>query len=466
MNRLAIALTGTLFTSTLIAAACGARENTNSLPELLQPRANVDLVFGDPQSECAECHPQHVEEWRISPHAYAAVDPVFHAMSVVAIRQTRGNIRTFCIQCHSPVALALDSAPVYFDEVENVFKQDTRNLGPVAQQGVSCDVCHSITDVIEPVNARAVLTPNGIRRATIQDPVDNPKHASAYSPLHGESLLCGMCHEVQNRAGARLEETFSEWASSSFAQPGGKTCQGCHMPAYRGRAAIDGPEREVHRHLFVGVDVSLLAPDEFPGYYEMRDLTTELLQNTLNVRVQANAAAKKVEMWFENLAGHAVPSGATAERQMWVELIVRDASGAVVFETGTLDENGDLRDDNEKHTTRPGSDPQLVWYGQWLIDDPRILDPNSTHPVTVVPFLWQATTNWNYLIMPDTTDHREIDLSALEAGSYTASYRLLFRTFPPYFLRELERQGGLDPAVKGRVPIVTMYETQLQFQLP
>ncbi|MCA9544766.1 MAG: hypothetical protein KC613_10265, partial [Myxococcales bacterium] len=44
----------------------------------------------------------------------------------------------------------------------------------------------------------------------------------------------------------------------------------------------------------------------------------------------------------------------------------------------------------------------------------------------------------------------------LPPGEYTVQVRLLFRTFPPYFLRLLEAQSGLDPAVKGRVPVVEM----------
>lgn len=39
-------------------------------------------------------------------------------------------------------------------------------------------------------------------------------------------------------------------------------------------------------------------------------------------------------------------------------------------------------------------------------------------------------------------------------------------TLPPYFLRELERVGGLDPAVKSRVPIVVIAESTLDFTLP
>src|SRR5262245_42452858 len=37
---------------------------------------------------CGNCHPDHFEQWRLSPHAYAMRDPVFHAMVRVGQRET------------------------------------------------------------------------------------------------------------------------------------------------------------------------------------------------------------------------------------------------------------------------------------------------------------------------------------------------------------------------------------------
>ena len=445
--------------------ACTKADDAGALPPLLQIRTSGEIIFGHPQDDCAECHPKHVEEWAMSPHAYATADPVFHAMSRMGQRQTNGKLGQFCVQCHTPVGLATNAAPVYQD-TDGVWKQDTENLDRLSQTGVSCDVCHSITDVLEPVNARAILSPDGIRRATIQDPVETPAHLSQYSPLHEKSDLCGMCHAVVNPRGAPLEETFPEWENSSFAEEGGQTCQDCHMIAYQGKAAKDGPDREVHHHFFVGVDVSLLPPEEVPGYDEMRAMASDLLKASANLRVAAEQAERRLKIEVENLAGHALPSGATAERQMWIELFVEDAQGQVVFETGTFDPNGDLRDGNPKHTTMPGTDPQLIYWGQQMLDDPTRQDPNSTAAVKPVTFPWQASWIRNHLIPADGTDVEYIDLSALPPGSYSARLRLRFRTFPMYFLVILEQEAALSPDVKTRVPIVDMAEAALSFTLP
>lgn len=445
--------------------ACKGDGGNDELPPLLQIREDGALVFGEPNEDCAECHQQHVDEWNMSPHAYASRDPVFHAMIRLGQQQSQGKINQFCVQCHMPVGLATNATPVTQDPADGIFKQDTVNVDALTRSGVSCDVCHSVTNVLEPVNARAVLTPNGIRRATIEDPVETPAHLSEYSELHKDSLLCGMCHAVNNPAGAPLEETFPEWQNSSFAQPGGQTCQDCHMPAYEGVAAKDGPNRTVHRHTFVGVDVSLLPPEEFPGYQEMRDLVDALLKESAEMTVTPEPAEQRVKIEVKNLAGHALPSGATAERQMWIEMIVRDANDNVVFETGTLDVNGDIRDEVEKHSVAPGSDPQLILWNQQMLKSPQVADPNSTAPITPVTFPWQANDIDNHLIPADGSDIEYIDLSALPPGNYTASVRLLFRTFPIYFLQELEDKAGLDPDVKTRLPTHEMETANIQITL-
>ncbi len=455
---------------------------------ILEPRKERPLVFGNPET-CAECHQGHVDEWSISNHAYALVDPVFAAMLDLGQAATEGKLGQFCVQCHTPVGRAAGQTPVVVDEATGKHNQPLDGLDEVALHGVSCDVCHSMTDVVEPVNARSVLTPDGTRRATIKDPVPSEAHASAYSELHETSDICGSCHAVINPKRAQVEETFTEWAASSFARDG-KNCQSCHMPEYVGQAAKDGPERVVHRHQFVGVDVSLVPPADFPGYQEMRDLTRSLLESSAALTAEQSAGQPALAVSIKNLAGHALPSGATAERQMWLHVVVTDDTGTVAFESGALDENGDLKVGLEALTTEPGADPQLALFGQLLIDVPGLaaldgaereatiadaeaacrpmglggVDPASG--ITPVNFPWQATWQCNSLIAADGRADVAFDLSTLPPGAYVASIELLFRTFPPYFLRELEEKAKLDPEVKGRVPIVTMATAQVPLALP
>jgi hypothetical protein len=413
-------------------------------PPLFVAREARELAFHDPIRDCISCHPNHVREWSMSNHAYAIADPVFNAMIQLGQKQTEGRLGQFCVQCHTPSGLAQGQTAVTQDP-DGSYTQRLEDLDTASRRGVSCDICHSVTAVNDPRNARMVFTPDGTMRATIRDPADTPAHASTFSPLHGTSNLCGSCHNVINPAGAAIEETFDEWAASSFAGPGGKTCQGCHMPTYEGNAAVDGPRRTIHRHTFVGVDVSLLPEDEFPGYQEMRQLTAAMLRDAALLGLLTRPAENRITVLVENLAGHRLPSGATAERQMWLEVLVHDAERTLRFSSGTLDENSDLREDDAAHTVAPGTDPQLqVWRQKLYNDAGEVLYP------------WQATALTNHLIEPNATASVDYDFGALPAGEYTIQVRLLFRSFPPYFLRALEVDSGLDPAVKTRVPIVEM----------
>jgi hypothetical protein len=418
-------------------------------------------VAHSPGQACAGCHPQHVREWEISPHAYAVMDPVFHAMVRVGQADTEGALGDFCVQCHTPIGARAGETPVTFDAARGVFVQQTEGLSPEAMAGVSCEVCHSMTAVEATANARFEMTHDGVRRATIQDPVPSPAHPSAYSPLHRRAEMCGTCHQVVNDFGLAVETTHREWVQSRF--NGAQSCQNCHMPAYDGRAAVGGPERRVHRHTFVGVDVSLLPPDAFPGYEEMRELTTELLRESAELEASYDAGTRTLGLVIRNLAGHALPSGATMDREMWVELLVTDPEGRRVFESGTLDERGDLRVSDGRHTTRPGTDPQLVLFTQRLYFDPALEDPTSTEPRRPVEFLWEPNVEESRLVPAGGSSRAAYDLGALPPGAYSASVRLLFRSFPPHLLRLLEERGGLDPAVKERVPLVEMEATVVEF---
>ncbi len=418
-----------------------AEEMTNADP-LFEERELQELTFREPVRACITCHPTHVREWRISNHAYAAVDPVFHAMVRLGQKQSEGRLGQFCVQCHSPAGLALGETPVR--ETPDGFVQDFSRLSDAAKQGVSCDICHTVTSINEPRNARMVYTPNGVMRATIRDPKPTAAHISEYSPLHGKSELCGSCHNVTNPAGAPIEETFDEWAGSAIAAT--KNCQDCHMPVYTGPAAVDGPERQVHRHTFVGVDVSLLPEDEFPGYEELRGLTRDLLRRASEMTIEARPQTRDIAVNITNLAGHRLPSGATAERQMWLEVLVHTMDRELVFESGTLDPNQDIRDENPDHTTAPGSDPQLNLWRQVMY--------GATD--NKVEFPWQAKRVENRLIEPGDTVKVGYHFESLTPGDYTVRVRLLFRTFPPYFLRKLESLADLSPDVKTRVPIVEM----------
>jgi hypothetical protein len=146
------------------------------------------------------------------------------------------------------------------------------------------------------------------------------------------------------------------------------------------------PLRHLTDHTFAGPDYSMLPDTEFPHKldwmyetdyrqwdqltpYQQKSLTElrranrkqlqiasakryELLRNGAEIRVHAageactdNLLPVRVDV-RSKVAGHSFPTGFTAERQLWVEITVVDPRGCVVFRSGDLDCNGDLRDED------------------------------------------------------------------------------------------------------------------------
>ena len=98
----------------------------------------------------------------------------------------------------------------------------------------------------------------------------------------------------------------------------------------------------------------------------MAAMRLKVLQNGYqfgDVRIaRADAEGIKVDVVVKNATeGHNTPTGFTAERLVWLHAVVKDADGKVVFESGDLDPNGDVRDAHSLyvHDGRLPADDQL-----------------------------------------------------------------------------------------------------------
>lgn len=312
----------------------------------------------DPET-CRPCHAQHVREWQSSMHAYAAQDPVFIAMNERGQQETHGELGDFCVRCHAPLALELG------------LTHDGLNLPDLkhpSARGVTCYVCHNTTAVLDDHNQHLQLGRDRLLLGGLGSgdgggsprnraaPQPNRAHHSSYSPLHDGSQLdsaslCGSCHDVVNGHGVEIERTFIEWRASRFARPGPdqRTCGDCHMPRYDGRATGDGPERELHRHMFAGVDVAL--EKNFFGVAAQKAAIDCAFEGALELRLNAgadgtDASRTDFTVQLENRAiGHAFPSGSAQDRRAWVEFIAYDDSDQPFYQSGAFADGEIARDD-------------------------------------------------------------------------------------------------------------------------
>ncbi|MDQ3037120.1 MAG: cytochrome c family protein [Myxococcota bacterium] len=440
-------------------AACAPEGPTVEPIDPLEPRTRQRLVFRDPQ-ECRDCHPEHVRDWEGSMHAYAMVDPVFHALADLVASDFEGQAGQLCTQCHS-VPGFLGNETVVSRAPDGQFEQRTEGLSPVAQAGVSCDVCHQIAEVLAPQNANIRLVPDGTVRGPFADPQPNAFHASIESPLHRSGEVCTGCHAFVLPIVGRevpLETTAHEWRDEYLAGGGERSCQDCHMVAREGRAAVDGPMRTIHAHTFEAVDIALV---DFPDRERQRGLVEALLRTAVEMDVTVMADPLRAEVGLRNLAGHAVPSGVTVERRMWVELqLVRDEGGEVIWSTGVVATDEDLPDGIDE---RP-NDPALWWFGTLALDTER---PGV--PPEVIELGHRASAVETRLLRPHERQTRTIEVPlAPAAGAYTLRARLLMRPMQPHLLRTLERLRvrPLAPGLIEQLPIFEMAAREVAVVVP
>ncbi|CAK8719425.1 MAG: Cytochrome c554 and c-prime [Candidatus Electronema aureum] len=332
-----------------------------------------DAKFNAPSvATCAGCHPQQYEEWQNSMHSMAFQDPVYLGELNLAVKAVGKDIAKQCEGCHTPAAFLLGETAGEFD---------FDKLSPLAKAGVSCDVCHSIKQQLhqetpsgEPENGSYLLSPNrkdektGQAVLTKYGPFPNYEgcgggfHECVESPLHRTSEMCAGCHQVFHyKEHTPLEHTYAEWKKSIYAVKGVQ-CQDCHMVDIdtfkRSADSFVLPKRGEYRHYFNGANfvqyflAELKAKKE--GDTKMAenakkkfDMAVERLQAAAELEVEPFYNAKgdlsKIRVRVHNRrAGHNLPTSLTNIRQMWLEVVITDASGKELLKSGYLDSKGEL----------------------------------------------------------------------------------------------------------------------------
>jgi len=217
------------------------------------------------------------------------------------------------------------------------------------------------------------------------DGTSPPPHEWVYSEYHTESAICGLCHNVSTpdtSAGPLktlklndgtdtghpfpVERTFAEWQQSQYAQAPEQTCQSCHMPESEDPDATACSFRVNNRtgnlpvHSFVGGNTwvpGIIKGEYGTGLDSGGNNRTEWLEQTIGWAREMLGTAASVATTIQsytppsgsapgalslnvkvtNQSGHKLPTGYAEGRRMWLNLQVRDANGALVFESGAYD---------------------------------------------------------------------------------------------------------------------------------
>lgn len=338
----------------------------------------------------AGCHEKIYNEWQVSAHRYSAMDPAFQAVQNVMGEQNGPESTRYCGGCHDPISL--------FSGTKNIFTDDLTNLHGY-QEGISCIVCHAIEKTDIKGNAHYVIR----QPQRYMFELDEGKTAQflrdflirAYPRHHVESLqhkmfkspeFCAACHkqfidqEINKVGWVQLQNQYDNWRKSRWNHGNDPTktieCRECHMPLVASRDPARGdaldynrsPDDGKHRsHRFLAANQFIPKLLDLPGAGEHVALTEKWLQGKIDipeiadkwqtgpaVPIQLVAPQKvapgqhcKVEALItNNKVGHDFPTGPLDIIQAWIELVVRDQNGRVVFESGTRD---------RRHFIKPGS---------------------------------------------------------------------------------------------------------------
>jgi hypothetical protein len=493
----------------------------SDLPTRLLP---AQLGGFHPSGECADCHLAIVEQWTNSMHAHALTSPVTVVQTNQVVNTNLAGQRSpdpllFCNNCHGPVGAKLTEQATLPLDAPSGFNAAEIN------EGITCAVCHQFAG--ESVSGggglaavfQRELRPGRVYFGPIADPVGNAFHQGQSNETFARpETLCQNCHNVnfdlnddgriQPGVDLILQTTYDEFLAYQ-AGGGRETCVTCHMPLVAGQTRVaetaaiplqqdyPAPPRLVRDHSFVGVDYPLDTVASFDPQQEAREA---LLRSAAVLQVgqlfldvgEENVLTFDVSVTNNNL-GHNLPTGFAFARQMWLEVVVRDENGDVLFESGLLAGNtADLCDadtlDDRDNPMLPyvqgcaASDPQLVNFQQKLVDRIALVNGNI---IQAGEETWLQNLNGGAVARVRPVDGQELTRilpnetrtflyqivlpNRLPTGA-TLTVRLLFRNLPPYFLRALadHQPAGEQPQIApmiGNVQIVEMAAAEIPLDL-
>jgi Tfp pilus assembly protein PilF len=352
--------------------------------EFLPANAFPDAAY------CGHCHQEAYHQWRQALHSNSFRAPFYRASVNILIRTKGIEFARHCDSCHNPVgvlagALSTDST------LDRSFDRD----------GLTCATCHSIQSVQSKLGnggfvmgvPAVMVDEQGNRIPGIVPDAEILAHPDRHSKAVMRDLLhtpefCAACHkanlppQLNDYKWIRAFTAYDEWQNSKFSQRNPLTfysadftsCQGCHMM----RQNITLPDS--------GAKHGMLASHRWPagntavpfyyGFDEQLEKTIEFLKrgNFLNVDLFAlkteggpmiaplgtnpftlkpNQTVDAFVIVQNKNIGHSLIPEVRDLYEAWLQVTVKDASGATIYDSGYLKPDGMLEQGAHSFTNRP-----------------------------------------------------------------------------------------------------------------
>lgn len=345
-----------------------------------------------------------ITAWESTMMANSSRDPFWKAQVKNELNRTPSQstlINDKCSRCHTPMAnVEAKKQNTTYRLFDDGLLNPNHAAFALAQEGVSCTLCHQIKN--SPALGTADGTSGGYEIESFNNPTDrkiygpfenvltspmqqNVKFTPTFSPHIQASEHCASCHDLKtpytDATGKVLSSdktsefpeqmAYSEWQHSSYANT--QSCQQCHMKRANGVViASQVPMLTTKRdnfaqHRIVGGNqlmLTMLQDYSAPLGVNAKDFsvalaeTGELMRDAATLSIgksSINANGLNFTLNLISKTGHKLPSSYPS-RRLIVHVVVKDESQKIVFESGKVNHDGSvvgLDADNNSNIAEP-----------------------------------------------------------------------------------------------------------------